>query len=127
VSPEQIVFTELYRISTDLGFDTYDYLPDSTAQYPFVHIGEQFVQSSRSNKTRVFPSTQITLHVWHNDRRKRGTVSTMLEAVEKELWQSRSMRHLDVQLNNVNKQILTDNSTASYLLHGTLEPDFNIQ
>ena len=127
MSPEQIVFTELFRISHSLGFDTYDYQPDGTADYPFVHIGEQFAQTNRTNKTRVFPSTQITLHVWHNDRRQRGTVSGMLEQLEREAWQITEIKHLDVRLNGTNKQILIDNSTASDLLHGILEVDFSIQ
>lgn len=105
-------------LSKRMGYDTYDYLPNDTVEYPFVFIGEQFKQDIREHKDYLSGQTQVTVHVWHNDWRKRGTVSRMMAEIERVV---RDLYRFDVQ--GVNTQVLTDNSTGSDLLHGVLEID----
>ena len=121
ISPEQKVYGQLRKsIATELGYSVYDYLP-SSAEYPFVVLGEQFSQSVRTNKDRRNKDIQTTIHVWHNDWRQRGTVSAMLREIELAV-----IRDYGVDGENISIQIITDNSTGSDLLHGILETDIRI-
>ena len=58
MTPSRAVFRQLFKISNDL-MDTYDYLPDAEAQYPFC-----FVENGRNIQT--------------NNSDLMGTVSTMV-------------------------------------------------
>lgn len=102
--------------SVELGYDTYDYLPDHRADYPFVFIGEQFKVDTWRHKDHLNGQTQVTVHVWHNDWRRRGTVADMMAEIELAV---RELYRFNVL--GVNTQMLTDNSTGSDLLHGVLE------
>jgi len=127
LSPTHELFNEVRKLSYQLGYDTYDHIPDGNVAYPFVHVGEQFEQLNTSNKDRLFGQTQITVHVWHNDWRKRKELTDMMSAIERELWNMRSTAHLSVRIASTNKQVLTDTSTDSTLLHGVLEVDISYQ
>lgn len=108
------------------GIDTYDYLPGEVA-YPFIHVGEQFEQMTVTNKTRLFGSTQITIHVWHNDWRQRGVLTKAMSDIEGELWSLKSVTGLSLFVRSVNKQVITDNSTNTALMHGIIEVDIDYQ
>lgn len=116
ISPQQRIWIDVRMLSVSLGYDTYDYLPDSQADYPFVFIGESFKQDIRRHKDYLNGQTQVTVHVWHNDWKQRGTVMQMMTNIEQAV---REKYHMNVQ--GVDTQVLTDNSTGSNLLHGVLE------
>lgn len=107
-------------LCVDLGYDVYDYMPDSRASYPFVFIGEQFQQDNRKQKDYLNGRTQVTVHVWHNDPYKRGSFVRMMDNIE-----TKVRRHYKADLANVTSQKLNDNSTSQDLLHGVLEFDIN--
>ena len=127
ISPTHELFNAVRKLSHDLGYDTYDHLPDGSASYPFVHIGEQFEQLMTTNKDRLTGQTQITIHVWHNDWRRRSVLTEMMSDIERGLWGLRSTTRFSIRINNTNKQVLTDTSTDSTLLHGILEVDISYQ
>ncbi len=106
--------------SVELGYDTYDYLPDERVDYPFVFIGEQFKQDERIHKDSLNGRTQITVHVWHNDYKKRGYLSNMMTELEHAVRNKFGMRLLQSDT-----RIIVDSSTGSDLLHGII--DFNIK
>lgn len=105
-------------ISVGLGYDTYDYLPDERTNYPFVFIGEQFKQDDRIHKDSLNGRTQITVHVWHNDYKKRGDLSNMMNQIEQKVRKKYEMRLLQA-----NMQIIVDRSTGTDLLHGMIDLD----
>lgn len=121
ISPEQRIYTELRKnIDLELGYSVYDYLPQA-AKYPFVVLGEQFSQNVRTNKSKRNKDVQTTVHVWHNDWKKRGTLSDMMSEIELSI-----IREYGVDGEDISTQILPDNSTGSDLLHGILETDIRI-
>lgn len=121
ISPEQRIYTELRKIiDLELGYSVYDYLPDS-AEYPFVVLGEQFSQPTREHKDYRNKNVQTTVHVWHNDWRQRGTLSSMMREIELAI-----IRAFGVDGEDISIRILPDNSTGSDLLHGILETDIRI-
>ena len=57
--PDQLLHDEMFRISSELGYDTYTYLPPEDVAYPFVVMGETKVlpQATKSHLSS-------TVHVW---------------------------------------------------------------
>ena len=121
ISPEQKIYTQIRRICDELGYSVYDYLPDSKAEFPFIVLGEQFSQNFREHKDYHNKRTQITVHFWHNDWRKRGTLTKIMRDVELGI-----IREFKVNGEDVSVQVLPDNSTGGDLWHGILETDIKI-
>lgn len=119
MTPEQKIFTKIRMLCVDLGYDVYDYLPGDV-DYPFVFIGEQFKQDERINKDKLNKSTQVTVHLYHNNYRQRGTFTTMMNNIERAIRSE--YRHCGELIDT---QILFDNSTNTPLLHGILETNIN--
>ena len=122
-SPQLQIYDITYIASLDLGYSTYDYLPDESAGLPFVFIGEQFSQD-RANKSTVNGNVQQTIHVYGSHKQRRQ-VAEMIGNLRHEI---RKLKHTDnfyITVVNMNDQIIIDNSTPTTLLHGMLEVEFS--
>ena len=91
----------------------FDYLPEASTPYPFIFIGEQFKQNERLHKDYLNGVTQVTVHYWHNNPRKRGSLATMMDMIEISVYQV-----YKGNIRSVDTDILIDNSTGSDLIHG---------
>lgn len=124
IDPQQEIFTRLLKNLKALGFDVYDgFLPPEDTPYPFVYLGE-VQQTDDANKTAVFGNVSVTIHVWHNNPKQRGTVSDMQLKIKKAC---RSMNHTPNfawSVRNISQRIITDTTTAAPLLHGVLDVEF---
>lgn len=118
ISPEQRIFTDIRRLCVQLfGRDNvYDYNPPEGTEYPFVRIGEQFKQNIRVHKNDLNGDTQLTLHIWHDSTRRRGTLTSMMNDIEVAL-----ISHYGVEGEEITSRVIEDNTTAVTLLHGVLE------
>lgn len=125
ISPSQRIYTRIKFICHELGLDVYEQLPNLDAPYPFVQIGEQFEQLTVTNKDRLFGTTQVTLHVWHNNELQRGTLTDLMDTIKAELWKIQKVDGLTVDVTGTNSQVLVDTSTDSKLLHGIIEIDLD--
>ena len=47
--PDQLLHDEMFRISSELGYATYTYLPPENVAYPFVVMGETKVLPQATN------------------------------------------------------------------------------
>ena len=119
-SPQQEIFMAIRGICTKLGYTVYDYLPPDGVAYPFVFVGEQY-SNDQANKSAVFGTVNQTVHIYHNDYKKRGTTTTMMDAIKTEIRKLKSTPHFYVRVRSMDDQILTDNTTATPLLHGVIE------
>ena len=120
MSPQQEIFTAIRGICTKLGYTVYDYLPPDGVAYPFVFVGEQY-SNDQANKSAVFGTVNQTVHIYHDDYNKRGTTTTMMDAIKTEVRKLKSTPHFHVRVRSVDDQILTDNTTDTPLLHGVIE------
>lgn len=118
---EQELFIALKLALEAKGYAVYDgALPPENTPYPFIYFGE-FQQNETGYKNGMTGTVRPMIHVWHNDIRKRGTVSKMLFDIKMTL---RSIMHTDSYswlFRNFSSRILPDNTTKSPLLHGVLE------
>ena len=123
-SPQQEIFTLCRQKAIEvIGHDkVYDYLP-GTVNYPFFFIGEAFSQD-KANKTAVFGKVQQTIHLYHNDYKKRGTFEKLIVDLKTKLREVNSTPHFFVSILAITSRILPDNAVGTPLLHGVIEVEF---
>jgi len=125
MDPQQELFTDLLVRIKNLGYDVYDgSLPPKSASYPFVYMADSQLVDDRRYKDAVFGNVFQTVHVWHNNPRKRGTVSSILLAIKDEANKIEYTNRFYWELRNVTQRILTDDSTDRTLIHAVLELEF---
>lgn len=122
--PQQELFSEIKTDLEALGHKVFDgALPPDSTPYPFVYLGD-CRQSDEDTKTQVIGSVYLTIHVWHNNARQRGTVSQMLLMIKNTC---RNLVHTESfawSVRKVEQRIIPDNTTKTPLLHGILEVEF---
>jgi hypothetical protein len=124
MDPQQELFIKLKTDLEAQGFSVYDgFLPPDGTPYPFVYLGDSNMTDD-ANKSAVFGNVFQTIHVWHNDPHKRGTVSAMLLAIKKVCRAIEHTPNFAWSVRGVNQQILPDNTTKPPLLHGVLEVEW---
>ena len=86
MEPQQALFTAVRgKLLESYPDSVYDgQLPGADTPYPFIYLGE-FVQYDSETKSVILGNIPVTIHVWHCDFTKRGTVSAMLSAVKSAL------------------------------------------
>lgn len=124
IDPQQELFTRLKLDIEALGYSVYDgALPPEETPYPFVYLGD-FGQSDNATKSALYGYVYPTIHIWHNDTRKRGTLSKMVLDIK---TACRKIEHTDNyawMLQSVNQRIIPDNTTKTPLLHGVIEAGY---
>ena len=124
MDPQQELFSELLLKMKELGYDVYDtFLPPKGTPYPFIYLADS-QQTDTPNKTAVFGNVSQTIHIWHNNPRRRGTVSKMLLDIKKICYKLEHTENFAWMVRDVNQRILPDNTTKTPLLHGLLEVEF---
>lgn len=120
---QQEYFTALKLALEAKGYAVYDgFLPPEGTPYPFIYLGD-FRQSDVSNKSAIFGTVFPTVHVWHNDPMKRGTVSRMILDIKQTFKEITHTAHFAWMAVNVNSRIIPDNTTKTPLLHGVVEAE----
>lgn len=124
MDPQQELFTELLLKIKELGYGVYDtFLPPEGTPYPFIFIADS-QQTDTQTKSAVMGNVYQTIHVWHNNPKRRGTVSEMLLSIKKVCYRLEHTRNYAWMIRNINQRILPDNTTKTPLLHGLLEVEF---
>lgn len=124
MDPQQELFAELLQKIKEWGYDVYDgALPPEDTPYPFVYLADS-QQIDDANKTAVFGSVYQTIHVWHNNPKRRGTVSAMLLAIKDVCRKVEYTKNFAWYVANVDQRILADDTTKTPLLHGILDIEF---
>lgn len=124
IDPQQELFTKIKLSLESLGYSVYDGgLPPDGTPYPFVYLGD-VQQIDDSNKSAVFGNVYMTIHVWSNSPKNRGTVSEMLLNIKNACREIDHTDHFSWHVRNVNQRIIPDNTTKKPLLHGIIEAEF---
>ena len=122
MNPEQELFDRLYYYSqNELNYDTYDQLPRSNAEYPFIEMAETQNDSIDAKNALSGKITQ-TINVWGNQ----GMRSLVAEMMDKFLLDRLESDHYIFDLMQSQKRILPDSSVPNTkLFHGVLTLEFN--
>lgn len=121
--PDQLVFDELFALSQGLGVDTYTFLPDLDAGYPFVEIGDTHLLPSPT-KGLLYGRVTATVHVWH-DMHNRKELSDIIGQLMQAFSGIQVLEGLRFALDRTStSQIIKDDSTDEMLYHGILNLEF---
>ena len=126
MDPQQELFMALLeKLKAEFREDKVhdSFLPPEDTPYPFVYLADVRQSDSQTKSGMVGTVTQ-TIHVWHNDLAKRGTVSAMLFRVKGLCAQLEHTNNFGWLLVSADTQILPDTTTKQPLLHGVLEAVF---
>lgn len=126
MDPQQELFTQIRMMLVRLfGEDkVYDsFLPPDGTPYPFVYLADSW-EDDDANKSAVFGMVTQTVHVWHNDPHKRGTVSSMMMQIKQEAQKLGNGTWYAWDYRNPSQRIITDTTTKQPLLHGVIELHF---
>ena len=97
----------------DTGVGVYDtILPPKDTPYPFIYLAD-CSECDQATKNEIIGETNLTLKVWHDNIRQRGTVSGILADIKNIC---RSIEHMQ----RPTQRILPDNTTKQPLLMGVL-------
>ena len=67
----------------DTGIGVYDtFLPPDGTPYPFVYLGDSQTVDDYGNKSFIGGHVYQTVHVWHDDPKKRGTQSRIMAEIK---------------------------------------------
>lgn len=121
MTPNHDLFRKIFAIS-DARVDTYDYLPNADASYPFVYIGENNGSDTPNND--LIGTARQTVHIYgiRAHRAKIDNISAYLESVVKNL---KDGYEYHFNHSRTEKQVITDNTDVQPLLHIVLDFAFN--
>lgn len=120
MTPSNAIFRKLYALSMAHG-DTYDYVPDANAKYPFIFVGEAF-NTDTSNSELVGTVSQ-TIHLY-GTRTQRNALDTMAMRIHDDATKVREAFNYKARLTAYNDRVVNDNTTATPLLHYVLELEY---
>ena len=116
--PQQEYFGALL-VALREQFDTYDgELPPDGTPYPFVYIGDVTEGLERGYKNAESARLSYTVHVWHDDTGKRGTLSSMIAQVIETARNIEQTSNYRYTFRSEDHTIMPDNSTSKALIHG---------
>lgn len=125
MDPQQELFTavlvELRKRYPDQVYDTF--LPPEGTPYPFIYLADSNL-TDRANKTAVFGTVSQTIHVWHDNPQRRGTVSQMLLQIKQICRHLEHTGNFSWSVQDLNQRIFPDTTTNQPLLHGIVEVTF---
>lgn len=125
IDPQQELFIALKLGIEALGHTVHDtVMPGEKEPYPFDFLGDN-EQTDRTTKSAVMGSVHQTIHTWHNNTRQRGTVSDRLREIKGVCYNLERTTNYSWSAENITQRIFADTTTATPLLHGVIEVDFN--
>jgi hypothetical protein len=124
--PQQEIYTALLVALRDGVTPVYDgFLPPQGTPYPFIYMGDVAAGIVRK-KSGETGTVKQTVHVWHSNPHKRGSVSAILMDIKRaadRIKETPGGYGWDIV--DVSEEILPDTTTATPLLHGVVTLTFS--
>lgn len=121
MDPQQIIFTKMMLELKKKGLTVYDGELPQKATYPFVYMGENQIVD-RNRKGVIQGTVYQTIDVWHNNPKKRGTLSEVVATVKETAREVADAPGWC--LTTCSSSIRNDNSTDKPLVRGIIELGF---
>lgn len=124
MDPQQELFTALLTALRELGYVVYDgALPPEDASYPFLYLGD-VRQNDHTTKNAVYGYVYLTIHIWHNNVKQRGTLSKVLLDVKRVCRTLERTAHFAWLPQGISQRVIADDTTNTPLLHGVMEAEY---
>lgn len=128
MDPQQELFSALRKaLVGEFGEGTiYDsVMPPENTPYPFVYLADA-IQTDMDLKGAVIGEVSITVHVWHDDPKARGTVSDMMLRIKKRAREIERTKDRSWMIRNnlTSQRIIADTTTKAPLLHGIVSLNY---
>src|SRR5690625_7639902 len=121
-APQQQFYDKLYAISLALGYDTYHFLPERGASYPFVFIGEYFGEDE-ANKSNVAGDYTQFIRVY-GDKDDRCTVTDIVMSLMHEIREITHTETFYIMTNSIHQKVEIETVTTGQPVVGRIEIDY---
>ena len=114
MTPSHAVFRQLFSECLAITDNAFDYVPDASAKYPFIYIGEELTE--RLPNSELIEDVEQTIHLW-GKRTDRGALDDLTLNIHDRLQRLDKAYNYNTELIFYNKQTIPDNTTGDPLLH----------
>jgi len=123
MSASQLIYDELFKISQELGYDTYDFLPPENTSYPFVVVQSTQLRVNPT-KTLLLGDIDVYIDIYGDEssRREVANIGTNLIVAASRI----SLNGIKPLSGVTDYSIIQDQSTAVPLWHGRLFLSFKL-
>lgn len=121
MTPTHAIFRQVFSICKSV-MDTYDFLPDAQAKYPFCYVGEQ-LESPNINFDMYGECTQ-TFHIYAI-RKQRSDIDNLSSLILDNLRKQNTSFKYHIKYINHNLQTINDNTDVQPLLHMVIDVRFS--
>lgn len=118
MTPNNAVFRQIFKECLAVTKNTYDYLPNANAKYPFAYIGES--SNTPSNNSGMMGVIRQTIHVY-GELKKRSEIDNVVTNLHDKIISLTSAYGYNFRVDRINEQTLPDNSDTTPLLHTVLD------
>lgn len=117
MTPYTAVFRRLFATAQE-NIDTYDYLPDGSAEYPFAYIGESY--GSERGAVDLVGDLRQTIHLY-GTRTQRNDLDQAMKRIHDDLLRLVDSYGYYTKMNDFTVQVIQDTSTNTPLIHYVIE------
>ncbi|HEP1431133.1 DUF3168 domain-containing protein [Streptococcus pyogenes] len=118
MTPNNAVFRQFFKECLVITKDTYDYIPDASAKYPFIYIGES--SNIPNNNSELMGDIRQTIHVY-GELKKRSRIDDIVASIHDKIICLTSAYDYNIQIDRINERTSPDNSDTTPLLHTVLD------
>ncbi|HEQ2205920.1 TPA: hypothetical protein ACP0MQ_000024 [Streptococcus pyogenes] len=118
MTPNNAFFRQIFKECLAVTKNTYDYLPNANAKYPFAYIGES--SNTPSNNSEMMGVIRQTIHVY-GELKKRSEIDNVVTNLHDKIISLTSAYGYNFRVDRINEQTLPDNSDTTPLLHTVLD------
>lgn len=126
LSPQQELFSALrVELEKTLPGRVYDgQMPPEGTEYPFVFLGNTTEKEGFYIKGAFFGVATIAVHVWTNNVRARGDLSSVLFAIRRLGHKVEETKNYGWCVSGADEDIVPDNTTSEPLMHGIVNLEY---
>lgn len=120
-SPQQAIFDACFLLCKNISSNTFDYLPESDTEYPFIHVGEYI--SNDVQNTDLIGTVTLLIGVWANRTQRKKADEIGIKIHDKALNLKEAYGY-NTNLIDYSVNSITDTSTNAVLTHIVIEAKF---
>ncbi|HEP1482680.1 Uncharacterised protein [Streptococcus pyogenes] len=118
MTPNNAVFRQFFKECLVITKDTYDYIPDASAKYPFIYIGES--SNTPNNNSELMGDIRQTIHVY-GELKKRSKIDDIAANIHDKIGALKFAFGYNILIDRINERTITENSETTSLLHTVLD------